>query len=218
MRPGGARRGRANGARLERRKAAGLALAATGAAVGAFFRDPDRAPGDGIVLAAADGVVSAIEHDADGRVRIATFMRLQDVHVNRAPVPGVVREQRHHAGGYKPAFRKDSDANERMEWTIDTDLGEVRLVQIAGLMARRIVPYSRPGDRVERGQRIGMIRFGSRVDVTLPPGFASGVRARTARPRRPHPARPRVSPARRSSLRSGNGQQHTSTPGRAWRR
>ena len=158
-----------------RRKAAGLALAAMGAAVGAFFRDPDRTPGDGIVLAAADGVVSAIEHDADGRVRIATFMRLQDVHVNRAPVPGVVREQRHHAGGYKPAFRKDSDANERMEWTIDTDLGEVRLVQIAGLLARRIVPYSGPGDRVERGQRIGMIRFGSRVDVTLPQGLASGV-------------------------------------------
>lgn len=142
----------------------------------AFFRDPERELGDGIVLAAADGVVSAIEHEADGRVRILTFMRLHDVHVNRAPLPGVVRDLRHRAGGYRPAYRKDSDANERMEWTIDTDLGELRIVQIAGVVGRRIVAYSRPGEHLERGQRIGMIRFGSRVDVTLPPGVACGVR------------------------------------------
>ena len=151
-----------------------MALAGMGAAVCAFFRDPDRELGDGIV-AAADGVISAIEREEDGRIRIATFMGLQDVHVNRAPLSGVVRDLGHRPGGFRPAYRKDSDSNERMEWTIDTDLGELRLVQIAGLVARRIVPYSGPGDRLERGQRIGMIRFGSRVDVTLPPGVACAV-------------------------------------------
>jgi len=103
-------------------------------------------------------------------------MRLQDVHVNRAPLPGVVRDLRHSAGGYRPAYRKDSEVNERLEWTIDTDLGELQIAQIAGVLARRIVAYSRPGEQLERGQRIGMIRFGSRVDVTMPPGVACGVR------------------------------------------
>jgi phosphatidylserine decarboxylase len=158
-----------------RERIVGLVIAGLGAALFSFFRDPERELGDGIVLSAADGVVSAIEREADGRIRIATFMRLQDIHVNRAPLPGVVRDLRHRAGGHRPAYRKDSGINERMEWTIDTDLGELRLVQIAGLVARRIVAYSRPGDRIERGQRIGMIRFGSRVDVTLPAGVACGV-------------------------------------------
>lgn len=154
---------------------AGLVTAGIGAAVFSFFRDPERTLGEGGVLAAADGVVSAIEREADGRIRIATFMRLHDVHVNRAPLAGVVRNVRYRPGGYRPAYRKDSDVNERLEWTIDSDLGQLQLVQIAGLVARRIVGYSRPGDRIERGQRIGMIRFGSRVDVTLPPGVACGV-------------------------------------------
>jgi phosphatidylserine decarboxylase len=154
-----------------------LVVCATGAAVCAFFRDPGREPVEGAVLAPADGVVSAVEREEDGRVRVSTFMRLQDVHVNRAPTDGVVRGLHHRPGGYRPAFRKDSDTNERMEWTIDTPLGELRLVQIAGVLARRIVPYRAPGERIERGQRIGMIRFGSRVDVTLPAGVAAGVRA-----------------------------------------
>jgi phosphatidylserine decarboxylase len=157
-------------------RTAGLAIAVTGGVVFGFFRDPERELGDGIVLAAADGVVSGIEHEADGRVRILTFMRLHDVHVNRTPLPGVVRDLRHREGGYRPAYRKDSDVNERMEWTIDTDLGELRIAQIAGVVARRIVAYRRPGEHLERGQRIGMIRFGSRVDVTLPLGVACGVR------------------------------------------
>jgi phosphatidylserine decarboxylase len=169
-----------------RRRVAALAVGAGGAAVCAFFRDPEREAGEGL-LAAADGVVSAVEREPDGRYRIATFMGLQNVHVNRAPIDGVVRDLRHRPGGYRPAFRKDSDVNERMEWTIDTDVGELRLVQIAGLMARRIVPYHAPGDRIERGQRIGMIRFGSRVDVTLPeglvPGVAVGQRMRAGRTR-----------------------------------
>jgi phosphatidylserine decarboxylase len=158
-----------------RSRAAALTAAGAGAALCAFFRDPPRELGAGTVLAPADGVISAVECEHDGRVRVATYMGLQDVHVNRAPLDGLVRELRHRPGGYRPAFRKDADANERMEWTIDTELGELGLVQIAGIVARRIVPYRAPGERIERGERIGMIRFGSRVDVTLPAGLAAGV-------------------------------------------
>lgn len=155
---------------------AALAVAVGSAATAAFFRDPDRAPGEGRVLAAADGVVSAIVEEPDGRVRIATFMGLQNVHVNRAPVTGIVRRQEHRPGGYRPAFRKDSEANERLDWVIESHLGELYLSQIAGIVARRIVPYHEIGASVGRGERIGMIRFGSRVDVTLPAGLAAGVR------------------------------------------
>lgn len=155
---------------------AALLVGASGAALIAFFRDPDREPGQGSVLAAADGVISAVTREPDGRVRVATFMGLQNVHVNRAPVDGIVRDLRHTPGGYRPAFHKDSEHNERLEWTIDSALGEVRLVQIAGLLARRIVPYRAVGQSIERGRRIGMIRFGSRVDVTLPHGIEPCVR------------------------------------------
>lgn len=158
-----------------RARAGALLVAGAGAAVTAFFRDPERAAGEGVILAAADGVVSEIARELDGRVRIATFMGLQNVHVNRAPLDGVVRDLEHHPGGYRPALYKDSALNERLVWTLDTALGEVRLVQIAGLLARRIIPYRQPGDRIERGQRIGMIRFGSRVDVTLPAGLEAAV-------------------------------------------
>jgi phosphatidylserine decarboxylase len=156
-------------------RAAAVLVALTGGAVCAFFRDPRREPGAGTVLAAADGVVSAVEREPDGRVRVATVMGLRHVHVNRAPIDGIVRELRRQSGGYVPAFRKDSHRNERIEWTIDTSLGDLRVVQIAGAVARRIVTYHDAGERVERGQRIGMIRFGSRVDVTLPPGIEPGV-------------------------------------------
>jgi phosphatidylserine decarboxylase len=158
-----------------RARGAALLLAGAGAAVTAFFRDPNRDVGEGLVLAPADGIVSEVERSLDGRVRVATFMGLQNVHVNRAPIDGVVRDLEHHPGGYRPAFRKDSKLNERMVWTLETALGEVRMVQIAGLLARRIVPYREPGQRIARGERIGMIRFGSRVDVTLPAGVEPAV-------------------------------------------
>jgi phosphatidylserine decarboxylase len=161
--------------RSPRYRAAAVLVAVTGGAVCAFFRDPQREPGVGTVLAAADGVVSAVEREPDGRVRVATVMGLRNVHVNRAPIDGIVRGLRRQSGGYVPAFRKDSHRNERIEWTIETLLGDLRLVQIAGAVARRIVTYSDAGERIERGERIGMIRFGSRVDVTLPPGIEPGV-------------------------------------------
>jgi phosphatidylserine decarboxylase len=158
-----------------RRRAAAALVAGTTAAMVVFFRDPDRSAGSGVVLAPADGVVSAVERHPDGRVRISTFMRLTDVHVNRAPMDGVVRARRHVPGRHRPAFLPAAHANERMEWTIETSLGDLRLVQIAGSLARRIIPYKAPGERLVRGERIGMIRFGSRVDVLLPEGVRSGV-------------------------------------------
>jgi len=157
-------------------RAAATVLAAAGAVTAAFFRDPHRSPGAGLVLAPADGVVSAVDRQPDGRVRVATFMRLTDVHVNRAPMDGVVRVQQRWPGRHRPAFRTDADLNERVDWTIDTDLGELGVVQIAGMLGHRIVPYFSPGERIVRGERIGIIRFGSRVDVILPEGMESQVR------------------------------------------
>ncbi len=81
----------------------------------------------------------------------------------------------HRDGGYLPAFRKESERNERLVWMLETDLGPVEVVQIAGTLARRIVPYLRVGDRTGRGERMGLIRFGSRVDVYLPAGIAPAV-------------------------------------------
>jgi phosphatidylserine decarboxylase len=170
-----------------RTRAACLTAAAAAALTVAFFRDPERRPPDGEVLAAADGRVTAIDLLDDGRWRIATYMSLRDVHVNRAPADAVVRAVEWRRGGHRPAFDKDSERNERLRWTLDTPHGELEIVQIAGVLARRIVAYRHPGDRLSRGERIGLIRFGSRVDVVLPhgmtPAAAVGDRLRAAESR-----------------------------------
>ncbi|MDZ7687305.1 MAG: phosphatidylserine decarboxylase [Halobacteriales archaeon] len=98
-------------------------------------------------------------------------MNLHDVHVNRAPVSGEVIASEHHEGGHLPAFTKDSERNERVVTRIDGD-EEFVVVQIAGAFARRITSYVEEGDAVERGERIGVIAFGSRVDVLFPPSYA----------------------------------------------
>ncbi|MDS1268865.1 phosphatidylserine decarboxylase [Lipingzhangella sp. LS1_29] len=154
-----------------------LALPAVGAscALTWFFRDPVRTPPPQGILSAADGTVQSVEDQGDGRTRIAVFMSPLNVHVNRSPLPARVREQVHHPGGYRPAFDKDSERNERVVWTLETERGPVTLVQIAGALVRRIVPYVRPGASVSAGQRIGLIRFGSRVDVYLPVGVEPAV-------------------------------------------
>ena len=158
-----------------RQRAPAVLAAAGAAAITAFFRDPERSPVAGVVLAPADGVVTEVAPRADGRVRVATYMGLTNVHVNRAPLDGVVLRQEHTAGGHRPAFTKDSPRNERLRWTFGAAEGEVELVQIAGVLARRIVPYVRVGDTVAQGQRLGLIRFGSRVDVVLPAGIEPAV-------------------------------------------
>lgn len=131
-----------------------------------FFRDPERSVGDGVV-SPADGRVLEVADDGE-RIRISIYMGPLDVHVNRSPVEGRIASIRHFEGGHRLAFSKDSPLNERVVWTIESPLGEVELVQIAGAFARRIVPYLKEGERVQKGERIGLIRFGSRVDLSLP--------------------------------------------------
>ncbi|WP_180903467.1 phosphatidylserine decarboxylase [Nonomuraea indica] len=140
-----------------------------------FFRDPDRTIGEGRVLSPADGVVQSIDPWPDGRTRVAIFMSPLNVHVNRAPLAGNVTSVQHVAGGFLPAFNKDSDQNERVVWHFETALGDIEMVQIAGAVARRIVPYLSDGAKVEQGDRIGLIRFGSRVDIYLPEGISPRV-------------------------------------------
>ena len=147
------------------------------AAVTWFFRDPDRAPeGDGLV-AAADGLVLSVAQDAAGRTTVSTYLNLLDVHVTRAPCDGVVVEQDYRPGRHQRASSRSANDNERLRWRLSTAYGELVLTQYAGAVARRIVPYRSTGDRLVRGERIGLIRFGSRVDITLPAGLRVTVRA-----------------------------------------
>lgn len=141
-----------------------------------FFRDPERAGNAPGILAPADGVVQSIDEWEDGRTRVATFMNPFNVHVNRAPLAGRVLSVEHVQGGFVPAFNKESDRNERVVWRFETEVGELEVVQIAGTVARRIVPYLSAGAKVEKGERIGIIRLGSRVDVYLPAGIEPAVK------------------------------------------
>lgn len=150
-----------------------------------FFRDPPRVTParDGIVVAPADGRVSRIanavpppELNFGSRplLRVSIFMSVFDCHVNRSPVAGRIDRMVYRAGAFVSAdLDKASESNERNALVISSGNGpRIVVVQIAGLVARRIVPFVREGDTVAAGQRIGMIRFGSRVDVYLPEGAA----------------------------------------------
>ncbi|UGY94357.1 phosphatidylserine decarboxylase [Streptomyces gobiensis] len=158
-------------------KAAAVAVPATALAAGMlwFFRDPEREIAQGRVISPADGVVQSIMPWKDGRTRVAIFMSPLNVHVNRAPLAGTVSSVEHIPGGFVPAFNKESENNERVVWHFDTELGDIEMVQIAGAVARRIVPYVPQGAKVEQGERIGLIRFGSRVDIYLPEGVETAL-------------------------------------------
>ncbi|HEV2215407.1 MAG TPA: phosphatidylserine decarboxylase family protein [Terracidiphilus sp.] len=139
-----------------------------------FFRDPHRTipAGEGLVVSPGDGLVTEtvrIETPDGPRQRISIFLSVFDVHVNRAPMGGVVSRVRYQKGKYLNAMNPASaDQNEQNAVTVAGEGCEVTFKQIAGLLARRIVCKVREGDRVERGQRVGLIKFGSRVDVLLP--------------------------------------------------
>jgi phosphatidylserine decarboxylase len=137
-----------------------------------FFRDPERAGPEEGLLSPADGRV--LPSRGDRTVRI--FMNIHDCHVNRAPLAGEVMEVEHREGSYRPAYSKDSDLNERNRISIETEKGELEVMQIAGTLARRIETYVKPGDVLQRGQRLGIIKLGSRVDVTLPDGYVRAVK------------------------------------------
>ena len=139
-----------------------------------FFRDPQRPipQGEKDVLSPADGRIVAIEPVRDpyldrDSLKISVFMNVFNVHSNRSPVDGVVVNAWYHAGSFlNAALDKASVENERSALHLHTDRGDdVTCVQVAGLIARRILCYAKPGDRLARGQRYGFIRFGSRVDV-----------------------------------------------------
>jgi phosphatidylserine decarboxylase len=148
-----------------------------------FFRDPVRAVPmrDGLIVSPADGVVSLIELAApppelgmgDAELtRISVFMSVFNCHVNRAPIGGVIAKQVYHPGQFLSAsLDKASDVNERNSLIIAlADGRKLAVVQIAGLVARRIVPFCREGQSLTTGERFGLIRFGSRLDVYLPEG------------------------------------------------
>ena len=158
----------------------------------AFFRDPIRTTpkGEGLVIAPADGLVTMIAAVPPPRelagddglgdapvTRVSIFMSVFDVHINRAPIAGEIKRVVYIAGKFLNAdLDKASEDNERQHFLVEGANG-VRLgfTQIAGLVARRIVPWVKAGDHVTAGQRVGLIRFGSRVDVYLPAGTSSRV-------------------------------------------
>jgi phosphatidylserine decarboxylase len=139
-----------------------------------FFRDPERIiPAEtGAVVSPGDGrVVVVTEEEYAGRPgkRISIFLAVWNVHVNRAPAEGIITKMEYRPGKFLAAMReRASMENERNVFTLSTDAGEMVFKQIAGLIARRVVSWKKPGDRVLRGERIGLVRFGSRVDVWLP--------------------------------------------------
>jgi len=139
-----------------------------------FFRDPERSvpTGPGEIVSPADGMVTDaewIETASGSRLRLSIFLNVFDVHVNRAPTAGTVKTVEYREGGFVNAMKQESVLlNEQTLVVIDAGGYEISYKQIAGLLARRIVCTVKAGDRVERGQRVGMIKFGSRVDVLIP--------------------------------------------------
>ncbi|MGH7357011.1 MAG: phosphatidylserine decarboxylase, partial [Candidatus Rokuibacteriota bacterium] len=148
-----------------------------------FFRDPERTPPPvaGVVLAPADGRVMRVGEVDDqwvGRaVRVSIFLSPLDVHVNRSPVTGLVEGVQHMAGRFLAAYRDEaSELNERCTIALQGEAARVGVRQIAGVLARRIVCRARPGDKLEAGERYGLIRFGSRTDLFVPVGTEIRVR------------------------------------------
>ena len=155
--------------------------------VAAFFRDPIRTTpvGEGLIVSPADGLVTMIERVPVPReltgelgeapmVRVSVFMSVFDVHINRSPIAGTIRQVVYISGKFLNAdLDKASEENERQHFVVEGHDGhKVGFTQIAGLVARRIVAFAKTGDIVTAGQRVGLIRFGSRVDVFLPEGCA----------------------------------------------
>jgi phosphatidylserine decarboxylase len=166
---------------LGRRRLA-LPLAAAAAAAAGFFRDPERAipvvangvlsPADGRVMSVAD----AVDPFVGPSVRVAIFLSPLDVHVNRAPIAGVVTDTVYTPGRFVAAYDPAAESNERCAVRLQAEHARVTTVQIAGVVARRIVCRVGPGDKLAAGERFGMIRFGSRTDCYMPRGTEVTVR------------------------------------------
>ena len=157
--------------------AAGI-FAAVAAFMAFFFRDPYRVTpdGDGLILAAADGRVTRIDDDENGKL-VSVFMSPFDVHINRSPVSGVISKVQYTKGKKAPATSNSASmTNERNSITIEAGELSIRCTQIAGIMARRIVCWSKEGDELKRGEKFGLIKFSSRTDVLMPPNVELAVK------------------------------------------
>jgi phosphatidylserine decarboxylase len=147
-----------------------------------FFRDPERTIPDaqGAIVSAADGKITDISTaDVNGekRTRISIFLNVFDVHVNRSPVAGTIREVRYHRGKFLNAMNEGcADLNEQNVVTVEGDGHTIVFKQIAGLLARRIVFNKKVGDPVRRGERVGLIKFGSRTDILFHPSAKLNVK------------------------------------------
>jgi len=148
-----------------------------------FFRDPERTvPAGPVAVSPADGKVVAIRPSASGATRVSIFLNIFDVHVNRTPIPGKVTCVSYKKGQFLPANKSEaSDSNEQSVITVDGVVGGIHTTvmfkQIAGLIARRIICYKKAGDILDPGERIGLNKFGSRVDVFLGPEWELTVHA-----------------------------------------
>jgi phosphatidylserine decarboxylase len=153
---------------------AAFVLLALGTFILYFFRDPERViPSDtSTIVSPADGrVLEVIDEKFDGRAgkRITIFLAVWNVHVNRTPLAGKIARIEYRPGKFQMAMRKTASAeNEQNVIYLDTAHGQIVFKQIAGMIARRVVLWKKSGDQVERGERIGIVRFGSRMDVWLP--------------------------------------------------
>jgi len=140
-----------------------------------FFRDPERAiPTHAqAIISPADGrIVQVVQESYEGNpvCRVSIFMSPLDVHVNRAPIAGVVKEVNYRKGAFRAAMEEAASVeNEQNVFTLEGEQGRIVVKQIAGILARRIVFWKRPGDSLARGERVGLIKFGSRVDVLMEP-------------------------------------------------
>jgi phosphatidylserine decarboxylase len=142
-----------------------------------FFRDPERQiPGGPVAVSPADGKIVAVRPEGRAR-RVSIFLNIFDVHVNRTPIAGTITDVQYHKGRFLVASKEmASTQNEQNTVTVEGNGTQVVFKQIAGLIARRIVCTKKPGDRVTAGERIGLIKFGSRVDVVFGPEWDIVVR------------------------------------------
>ncbi len=155
---------------------AALLLTLLTASLGAFFRDPERQSDDppSCALSPADGRVVEVNSGERG-VEIAIFLSVFNVHVTRSPLAGRLVEWKRITGGYAMAFREQASDNARHRVVIDSPNGKVELSLIAGAVARRIVPFVAPPAELERGERMALIKFGSRAELRLPAGYSAVV-------------------------------------------
>ncbi len=143
-----------------------------------FFRDPERViPAGPVAVSPADGKVVAVRPEGDGRSRVSIFLNVFNVHVNRSPIGGFITNVQYRPGRFLAANRAEASIeNEQNSVTVEGGGTRVVFNQIAGLIARRVVFYKKTGDTVAAGERVGLIKFGSRVDVLLGPEWALEVR------------------------------------------